>query len=160
MHRDDLRRTQRVKVCCRVDVRDRFGCWTAVTDDVCARGCRLVTAKVPRIGTVLELTLSSDLFPEVLVVTAHAAWVSDQRVGVNFVAEAARPGALSTAEWVERLIEHGRVMGPEPVGSAGPRLVPAIRRPASLSAPGPRPSQAPSHEPDQEDHRVIPLHHG
>ncbi len=134
MNEDELRRIPRVKVCCRVDVRDRFGIWTAVTDDVSPRGCRLVTTKSPRIGSLLELTLASDLFSEVLEVTGYAAWVSGQRVGVNF-ASASRTGNLTPAEWLERLVEHAKVLGPEPVGSTGPRLVPSVRRPPLNARP-------------------------
>lgn len=159
MHQDDLRRIHRLKVCCRADVRDRFGVWTAVTDDVCARGCRLVTAKSPRVGSALELTLSSDLFSESLEVTAHVAWVSDQRVGVNF-ADATRSGALSPAEWVEQLVAHGRVLGPEPVGSSGPRLVPAVRRPAAAPRGGVRVAQGSRDASDGDDALVLPFPRG
>ncbi len=134
MHEDELRRIPRVKVCCRVDVRDRFGIWTAVTDDVSARGCRLVTAKSPRTGSVLELSLASDLFSEVLEVTGYAAWVSRHRVGVHF-ASASRTGGISPAEWIDMLIEHAKVLGPEPVGSTGLRLVPTLRRPPQFARP-------------------------
>ncbi len=151
MHRDELRRIQRVKVCCRVDVRDRFGVWTAVTEDVSPRGCRLVTAKLPRIGSALELRLSSDLFSEVLEMTGHAAWVSDLRVGVDFVAGSSRIGRLSPAEWVERLVEQGKVLGPEPVGNAGPRLAPALRRTSSAArASGPPRAQAREEDGEQQ----------
>jgi hypothetical protein len=160
MDQDELRRTQRVKVCCRVDVRDRFGVWNAVTEDVCARGCRLVTAKSPRLGTVLELTLSSDLFPEVLEVTAYASWVSDRRVGVTFIATGARRGAHTSVEWVQRLVEHGTVQRPEPRGSASQTLVPAVRRPAPGRA-GVRPTLVTMREgPEGDEVRVLPLQHG
>jgi hypothetical protein len=158
MHQDDLRRVQRVKVCCRADVRDRFGIWTAVTEDVCARGCRLVSAKVPRVGAVLDLALSSDLFSEVLDVTAYAAWVSDNRVGVNFVTGKGHPGALSPAEWIDRLVDRARVFGPEPLGSTGPRLAPAVRRPGYAARAGSRSAQAASRDDrDPEEVRFLPL---
>jgi hypothetical protein len=160
MHQDELRRIARVRVCCRVDVSDRFGIWTAVTEDICARGCRLLTVKSPRVGSLLELTLSSDLIPETLEIAASVAWTSDHGVGVNFVAGDARPRALSADEWVERLVEHGKVWGPEPVGSAGPRLAPALRR--SLSAPRAitRPPPAAPEAADGDDALVLPFQHG
>lgn len=157
MHEDELRRTQRVKVCCRVDVRDRFGVWTAVTDDVCARGCRLVAAKNPRLGSLLELTLSSDLFPEVLEVAASVAWISDRRVGVAFVASPARPGALTPAEWFARLVEYGSIHRPERVGETGLSLVPAVRR-AAPGRGGVRPVLVKAREDSDAD--VLPLQHG
>ncbi len=128
MPRDDLRRSQRMKVCCRVDVRDRLGVWSAVTEDFCARGCGIISAKLPRIGSVLELTFWSDLFPEPLDVIARTAWVSDRRVGVTFIATTPRNAGLSPAEWENRIVEHGRVPGPEPIGSEGPRVVPVLSR--------------------------------
>ena len=136
MQRDDLRRIQRVKVCCRVDARDRFGVWTAVTEDLCAQGCGLVTPTLPRVGSMLELTLWSDLFPEPLEVSANAAWASDRRVGVTFVATESRLGRLSPADWIERIIEHGRVLGPEAVGSDVPRVVPVVVRRSGAAARG------------------------
>ena len=42
---EELRRIPRVAVCCRVVVRDRYGVWTAVTEDFCVRGCQLLTAR-------------------------------------------------------------------------------------------------------------------
>ena len=160
MHEDELRRNQRVKVCCRVDVRDRFGVWTAVTDDVSARGCRLVTTKDPRVGSVLELTLSSDLFPDVLEVTGYAAWVSDHCVGVNF-ASASRTGGMSPAEWVDLLAQHAKVLGPEPVGSTGPRLAPSVRRPPLASRPRRLPAKpARSDELAPEDAVALPRRNG
>lgn len=133
MRKDDQRRIPRVSVCCRVDVRDQFGMWTAVTDDVSARGCRIATARLPRVGSAIELTISSDLFPESLAVTGEIAWVSDDHVGVSFLEAAAarsRRRRLSPAEWVDSVIEHGRVSGPT-LESAAPRVAPVVRRSAS-----------------------------
>ena len=135
MREDEQRRIPRVSVCCRIDVRDHFGVWTAVTDDVSARGCRIVTAKLPRVGSQLNLVISSDLFPESLEVTGEVAWVSEDHVGVSFLesAERGRHGAPSPADWVERVIEHGRVQGPEPLDSSVPRVVPVVARRSALA---------------------------
>ncbi len=161
MHQDDLRRIQRVRVCCRVDVCDRFGVWTAITEDVCSRGCRLVTSKSPRIGSLIELRLSSDLIAEALEIAASVAWVSEHRVGVSFVVADVRPRALSADEWVERIVEHGKVLGPEPVGSTGPRLAPALRRPLSAPRVSARPPLvAAADAPDAGDALVLPFQHG
>jgi hypothetical protein len=132
MHGDDLRRLGRVSVCCRVDGCDSLGVWTAVTEDVCARGCRIVTRRLPRLGSLLRLTLSSDLFDEALDVGARAMWGTPDRVGVVFVSGAARPGALSPADWLALLVRHGQPSGG---GLAmGGRIVPAIRRAAARAA--------------------------
>ncbi len=140
MHEDDLRRIHRVMVCCRVDVRDRFGLWTAVTDDVSSRGCRLVTTRNPRIESLLDLTVSSDLFSDILEVTGYVAWASGHRVGVRF-ASASRTRGISPTEWVEQLAHHAKVLGPEPVGSTGPRLAPSLRRPPSGARSGRLPAR-------------------
>src|SRR5512134_706667 len=108
MRHEDQRRIPRVTVCCRVDVRGPFGCWTAVTEDVCARGCRIVTTKLPRAGSAIELRISSDLFPESLEVAGEVAWVSGERVGVSFP-EAGTRSRMLPSEWVANVIEFGRI---------------------------------------------------
>jgi PilZ domain-containing protein len=123
---DELRRTDRLDVCCRVDVRDRFGVWNAVTEDVCDRGCKLVTAKLPRVGSMLEMTISSDLFPESLEVLARTVWVSSNRIGVAFL-EPADDG-LTPSEWIARVVEHGRIGAPGPRALGAPRVVPVVQR--------------------------------
>ncbi len=161
MSQDELRRIQRVRVCCRVDVCDRFGIWTAVTEDICARGCRLITAKSPRVGALLELTLWSDLVPEVLEITASVAWTSEDRVGVSFVMGDAGARPISAGDWVEQLVEHGKVLGPGPVGSTAPRLAPALRRPLSAPRVSARPPVvAAADAPDAGDALVLPFQHG
>ncbi len=125
MHQeDDLRRIYRLHVCCRADVCDRFGVWTAVTEDISDRGCRLVATRSPRLGSILELTFTSDLFPESLEVSARVVWASSGRVGVSFLPSERR--GPTPAEWVARVVEHGRVgsSGPRRVGA--PRLVPVV----------------------------------
>lgn len=123
MPQDDLRRVPRVSVCCRVDVRDRHGVWTAVTEDICARGCRIVTQNQPRLGSLLTMTFSSDLFPQELEVLGEAVWATSERIGVLFLESEVREGALSPAEWVERVIEHGLMPGP---AQTPPHVVPVV----------------------------------
>jgi hypothetical protein len=134
---DELRRTDRLGVCCRVDVRDRSGIWTAVTEDVCDRGCRVVTGKLPRVGSMLEMTLTSDLFLEPLEVRGQTVWASSERVGIAFLQAAHR--GLTSSEWIARVIEHGRVgaPGPRAVGST-PRVVPVVKRARRLDDPSTR----------------------
>lgn len=108
IHDDELRRGPRVRVCCRVDVREHHGVWSAVTADLGARGCRIVTKRFPRPGSHLPLRLSSDLFPEELDAVGEVVWVDGEQVGILFLEEARRRGSLSPAEWLERILEHGR----------------------------------------------------
>ncbi len=143
---DDLRRMTRHSVCCRVDVRDRFGLWTAVTEDVSDQGCRLVTAKQPRVGATLQLTLSSDLFPESLEVDARTVWVTARCVGVAFDKPA--EGALTPSEWIARVVEYGRVEGAGARARGAPQIVPVVRR----GRAGPRRA-----DPDEGDAVVVPL---
>ncbi len=124
--RDELRRAERLGVCCRVEVRDRWGLWTAVTEDLCDRGCRVVAGKLPRIGSRLQMTLSSDLIPESLEVIGRTTWVSSNRIGVAFLESAGR--GLTPTQWVARLLEHAEVVGRGPHARSSPRMIPAIRR--------------------------------
>jgi hypothetical protein len=125
---EELRRIDRVCVCCRVSVRDRYGVWTAVTEDVCPRGCRILTARMLRPGTPLTVTLSSDLFPEELEAAAQAVWSTPERLGVMFVGGAARAGSISPEKWVEKVVEHG--------SASGSRIVPVVSRAPAHGAPG------------------------
>lgn len=121
---EDLRRIPRISVCCRVVVRDRYGVWTAVTDDLCVRGCQIVTPRLLRCGTLLHLTLSSDLFPEELEAPARTVWSAPDRLGVLFVESSERPGALSPEGWLEKVLEHGEM----PESATTWRLVPSVQR--------------------------------
>jgi PilZ domain-containing protein len=120
----DERRALRSRVCCRVDVRQRYSTWSAVTEELSARGCRIVTTQSPRLGASLNLTLSSDLLPEDLDVVGEVVWINRGRIGVVFedAPSPRRNGSLSPADWVRRLIEQGR----DP-GSSSELLVPAVQ---------------------------------
>jgi hypothetical protein len=120
---EDLRRIARVSVCCRVAVRDRYGLWTAVTDDLCDRGCQIVTQRLLRPGTTLHLTLSSDLFPEELHVIGRTVWSAADRLGVVFEASGDRAG-VTPQQFLEWVLENGEM--PDSTGSC--RLVPSVQR--------------------------------
>lgn len=107
MHEDELRRAPRVRVCCRVDVQHPHGVWSAVTVDLSARGCRLATGQLPRLGSRLPMRLSSDLFPEELATVGEVVWVGGDQLGVLFLEEARRRGSLSPTAWLEQVLEHG-----------------------------------------------------
>jgi hypothetical protein len=121
---EDLRRLERVNVCCRVVVRDRFGIWTGVTENISNAGCQIVSPRLLRQGSKLQLVLSSDLFPEELDAVGEVAWTTADRLGVKFVGFGDRPGALSPRGWLEKVIEHGAT--PESARTA--RVTPCVRR--------------------------------
>jgi hypothetical protein len=135
---EDLRRVVRVNVCCRVAARDRYGLWTAVTEDVCARGCRIVTPRLLRPGSPLTVTLSTDLFDEELDAAAEAMWATPTLLGILFVAPTPRRGALSPEAWIDKLVAHATVPGALPS-----RLAPSVARFASPPGPG-APGRLPS----------------
>ena len=124
---EDLRRITRVAVCCRVVVCDRYGVWTAVTEDVSSRGCQLVTARLLRPGTLVDVTLSSDLFADELETIGEVVWATSDRLGVAFVRPIAR-AALSPAEWVAKVIEHGEIPDSGTTWRVAPSVVPASAR--------------------------------
>jgi hypothetical protein len=103
---DELRRTERVSLCCRADVRDRFGLWTGVTEDVSARGCRIYSARQLRHGSTVHITLSSDLFPIELELEGQVVWSSGERLAIAFSERPVRPGAVMPARWLEQAIVH------------------------------------------------------
>lgn len=123
---EDLRRMTRVNVCCRVVVTDRYGVWMAVTEDISARGCQVVSTRLLRPGTVLDLTVASDLFPDELQVQAEVVWATPTRLGIAFVGAPAGP--LTTEAWLAKVIENGEI--PESTSSwrVAPSVVPAGRR--------------------------------
>jgi PilZ domain len=121
---EELRRAPRVRVCCRVDVRQPHGVWSAVTDDLSARGCRIVTPQLPRLGSRLPLTLSSDLFADELATLGEVVWVSGEQLGVLFVEEARRSGSMSPAEWLRKVLTCGKP--PDPGGASQGAVVPVV----------------------------------
>jgi hypothetical protein len=135
---EDLRRIDRIHVCCRVEVQDRYGVWTAVTEDICSRGCRILTPRMLRPGTPLTLRLSSDLFPEELEAEAQAVWSTPERLGVMFLDSAAENGnGLSPEAWVRMVVEHGSSPG------SPSRVVPVVSHvAASRALPGARAARA------------------
>lgn len=125
MHQDEMRRAPRVRVCCRVDVRQAHGVWSAITEDLSVRGCRISTQQLPRPGARLPITLSSDLFPEELVTLGEVVWVDSEHLGVVFLEVARRHGSLSPAAWLERVMAYGG-SETEPAGSGAGRVVPVV----------------------------------
>ena len=102
METEELRRGPRVSTCCRVDVRERGSVWTAVTEDVCSRGCRVVSARDPRVGTAVTLTISTDAFDAELEIEGEVVWARDGRVGIVFVGPTERT-SITPAAFVTRL---------------------------------------------------------
>jgi hypothetical protein len=120
---EDLRRIDRVSVCCRVSVRDRYGMWTAVTEDICTHGCRIFTQRLLRAGSLLNVTLSSDLFPEELEAVSEAVWSTPDRLGIAFIEPIVRSGSLRPDAWLAKVLEHGATPG-----ATTPGVVPVVRR--------------------------------
>lgn len=131
---EELRRASRVRVCCRVDVEQRYAVWSAVTQDLSPRGCRIVTRQLPRLGSHIAMRLSSDLFPEELVTVGEVVWATGEQLGVLFVEEARRRGSLSPGDWLEQVIEHGRTFGPATGGSTPGHVVPVVLGPSRKGA--------------------------
>ncbi len=119
----------RVSVCCRVVVRDRHGVWTAVTDDLCARGCQIVTSRLLRAGTRLHVTLSSDQFWEELHTVGKVAWATADRLGIIFVEGESAGGALSPVAWLDKVLEHGEM----PESATTGRVAPSVQRSGTRS---------------------------
>jgi hypothetical protein len=154
----DLRRIPRVSVCARAVVQDRYGVWTGVTDDICARGCQIVTNRLLRVGAGVQITLSSDLFPDELEVRAQVVWSAPDRLGLIFLETTSRAGAIAPEAWMEKVLEHGATDG------AAPRLVPSVHRGAgrvfttTAARNGRLVRTAPT--PDPELRPVQPARHG
>ncbi len=134
MRDDDLRRFPRIASRCRVEIRDRYGVWSAETEDVGPRGCRIVAARAQTVGTLLRLTLSSELVPAPLEVAGQVVWAcrnGTARAGISFAGAAGSPGATGPSAWFESLLaaEDLRCGGiviavgaPEPAEPLPPRL--------------------------------------
>jgi hypothetical protein len=118
--RDELRRLQRIAVCCRAVVRDRYGVWTGVTENMNERGCLVLSSRLLRTGTWLYVSLSSDLFPEELDVVGEVVWATGERIAIAFQGSLERSGGLTPSQFVARLIEHGD-------GDSRSRIVPNVR---------------------------------
>lgn len=100
----ELRRFARLPSRCRVFVRDRFGIWDAFTEDLSARGCRIVTPRRQTIGTLVRLTVTSEQLVEPLLVSGQVVWTregSPARAGISFTGSPSdSPGA---GAWVRSL---------------------------------------------------------
>jgi len=131
----DQRRAPRIAAACNVEIDDRFGAWSAVTEDVGLRGCRIVSARAPRLGALVQLTLRSERLAAPLRMAGQAVWARDGRVGIAFVGTLA--GAVTPAVWLRELaaaLEDAPAAQPARPGP--PRPVPAPVE-ATRTEPGP-----------------------
>jgi hypothetical protein len=135
---DELRRISRVGVCCRAVVRDQYGIWTGVTEDVSAHGCQIVTSRLLRPGALVTITLSSDLFPEELEMTGETAWATPDRLGVRFLYRVPRRGGLSAEVWLSKVVEHGTIPETSSTRRVAPSVIRAGRRPTLVRGGGAR----------------------
>ncbi len=115
-----------MSVCCRVMVRDRYGVWSAVTENISTRGCRIATPRLLRPGTSLQMTFSSDLFADELEMKGEAAWSTGERLGVIFTQAAG--GARSLAAWLDKVLE----LGAMPDSATTFRVAPSVSRVAAI----------------------------
>lgn len=98
------RRFTRLTSRCRAFVRDRFGVSDAWTEDVSSRGCRIVTPRRQKVGTLVRLTLVADQLDEPLIVSGQIVWVdagSPPRAGISFTGSPT--GVPGAAPWVRSL---------------------------------------------------------
>lgn len=114
---EDTRRYPRLRARCRVLVRDRYGVWEALTEDLGPRGCRIVTPRPQTVGALVGLVVESDALPDKLEVTGQVVWaVRDQpsRAGISFAGAASGPGAQNPAAWFAALAAADRAAQLEP----------------------------------------------
>jgi hypothetical protein len=112
-----------------VEIDDRFGAWSAVTEDVGVRGCRIVSSRAPRLGALVQLTLRSERLVAPLRMAGQAVWARDGRIGISFVGPLS--GTVSPATWIRELaaVLEDAALAPmaAPAGAAG-----AAPRPAAI----------------------------
>jgi PilZ domain-containing protein len=143
------RRFPRLRARCRVELRDRFGTWSAETEDLGPRGCRVVTPRPQTVGALVRLSVRSDLVAAPLEVTGQVVWATSDRparAGISFAGGAPAPGAFAPGAWFEELSAAERGEGsaagrprPPPPGTIVPpppagALVPP---PPDLAGPAP-----------------------
>jgi hypothetical protein len=127
------RRFERLPSRCRVWLRDRYGVWDAFTEDVSARGCRLVTPRPLAIGTLVRLTLVDERLDAPLIVSGQVMWAKGDgpmRAGISFTGSP--QGVPGAAPWVQSLqaAETGRGRAaPEVPIARGPPLEVVIAPP-------------------------------
>lgn len=122
---EDLRRAARLPSRCRVEVRDRFACWSAETADIGPRGCRLDTPRAANVGQLLRLSVESEHLSERLHVLGQVVWSTARplRAGLSFAGVTA--AGLAPRAWVERLfaVELARAIRGGAVDAAGRAVV-------------------------------------
>lgn len=100
------RRYPRLRARCRVRIRDRFGTWTAETEDVGPRGCRIVGDRPHALGVLVRLTVESDDVAAPLDVAGQIVWTRAEgpaRAGIWFADAASTHGAAPPAAWFAAL---------------------------------------------------------
>jgi PilZ domain-containing protein len=92
-----------------VDIRQSYAAWSAITEELSVRGCRLLARELPRLGATLDMTLSSDLFSEDLETDGEVVWIDAGRIGVSFHdrGKPLRAGVLSVTDWIEMFMAYG-----------------------------------------------------
>ncbi|HYD42117.1 MAG TPA: PilZ domain-containing protein [Anaeromyxobacter sp.] len=98
----DPRRSMRAQATCHAEVVTAADRFTAVTEDVSAQGCRLVTPRPLRPGERVQLALGHAGLSRRLTAAGHVAWAvvagGRSRAGISFDAAAQADGARWFAE--------------------------------------------------------------
>jgi hypothetical protein len=121
---EHARRFPRLRARCRVVLRDRYGVWEAETEDLGPRGCRIVAPRAQTVGTVVGLTIASELLTEKLEVTGQvvwSVWSRPARAGISFAGSASTPGASAPSPWFAALAAADPAAV---IGGTGPIVLP------------------------------------
>jgi hypothetical protein len=119
-------------------MRDRFGVWDAFTEDISARGCRIITPRPLAVGTLVRLTLVDERLETPLIVSGQVVWTEGDRpvhAGISFTGSP--HGVPGAGPWVQSLeaAETGRIRAAAEVPIApGPPLDVVVAPPEPVDA--------------------------
>ena len=117
------RRSPRVPLRCRVEVRDRFAAWSAETEDVSPLGCQLVTPRLVAAGRTLRLDIRCTPLGRDVRAVGRVVWSkarSPVRLGVEFDAPRTDVGWFDQLLRVNPLLERAMRRAPARLPRASP----------------------------------------
>jgi hypothetical protein len=126
----DRRRIGRIPIRCAVVVREKLATWDTETEDVAARGCRIVLKRAVAPGALLRLSFQAGAGAEALDAVAQVAWTRKSppsSAGVTFLSAPQPPSRSLAGNWIDRLLAahlrdlaaSGVRSGPGVLGSLG-----------------------------------------